>query len=371
VPSLKIKVEGDTSTLGNSLGQAGGKVEAFGKSLDIGMLAKGAGVVGVAVTVGKALLDMGEAASQDRLEQDQLTAAIVAATGSQADHTAEIDKAIAAGQDKAFTDTQTREALTSLVTTTHDVTAATGLLSTAQDVARFANVDLATAADAVAKANAGQDGALRKLMPGLEKGSSATATLAAATKAAAGQADVYAKSGPGMGAKVSDSMSELGETIGTAVLPILDALMPALLAIIKAFSTLVTALLPYLIPMFKFLGQWIGIFADAVAKAIGFISTLVGWLSKALGMIGDLLKGIGNIHLPFGIGGTSAGTASGTGLSATTQAGSTYAGGGFVVNVYGGDPAQVQAMVVGALRRYTSRNGNAGLYGTGLAQGGA
>jgi hypothetical protein len=163
VPALTIPIIGDVSGLNKALGDSKGQVSAFGKSVDVSTLAMGAGIAGAAVIAGKALLDMGQAASQDRLEQDKLTQAIVAATGSQADHTAEVEAAITAGQDKAFTDTQTREALTSLVTATKDVTQATTLLGTAQDVARFAGVDLATAADAVAKAQAGQDGALRKI----------------------------------------------------------------------------------------------------------------------------------------------------------------------------------------------------------------
>ena len=58
----------------------------------------------------------------------------------------------------------------SLVTATGDVTRRPSSSTGAQDIARFAGVDLATAADAVAKAEAGQDGALRKLMPGTREG---------------------------------------------------------------------------------------------------------------------------------------------------------------------------------------------------------
>jgi hypothetical protein len=328
----------------------------------------GAGIAGAAVVAGKALLDMGEAAAKDRLEQQQLTQAIAAATGSQADHTAEVEKAIAAGQDKAFSDTQTRAALTSLVTTTKDVSQATDLLATAQDVARFSGVDLSTAADAVAKAHAGQDGALRKMMPGLDKGGTAMDTLANATKMAAGQADIYAKSGPGMADRTSDAMGELGETIGQAVLPVLDALMPALIPIIRAFGQLVTSILPLLIPLLTLVGKGIKIVADAAVAAVQFIVKLVDALTHALGLIGDVISGIGGIHLPFGIGGTSAASSSALGVTPMAATGS---GPGFVVNVYGGDPAQVQAQVMAALRTYTARNGVSGLYGTGLGQVGA
>ena len=107
----------------------------------------------------------------------------------------------------------------SLVTATGDVTLATADLSAAQDIARFANIEyLATAADAVAKAHAGQDGALRKLMPGLEKGATAADTLAAATAGAASQADKYADSAPALPERGADAFSEVGETIETVFL---------------------------------------------------------------------------------------------------------------------------------------------------------
>ena len=120
-------------------------------------------------------------------------------------------------------------------------------------MARFANVDLAVAADAVAKANAGQATALAKLLPGLDKGATATETIANAQKLAAGQADLYANSTEGMAARNADALGELGETIGQAVLPILDALLPALIPIIQALGNLVTAVLPVLIPLIKLL----------------------------------------------------------------------------------------------------------------------
>ena len=84
----------------------------------------------------------------------------------------------------------------------------------------------ATAADAVAKAHAGQDGALRKLMPGLEKGATAADTLAAATAGAAGQADKYADSAQGLQERGADAFSEVGETIGSVFLPVIKELLP-------------------------------------------------------------------------------------------------------------------------------------------------
>ena len=254
------------------------------------------------------------------------------------------------------------------MTATGNVDQATRDLATAQDIARFANVDLATAADAVAKADAGQDKGLRTLMPGSER-IRCDGDPGQRHQAGGGPGRHLRQVRPRDGRSTSVAMDELSKTIGTAVVPVLQALMPALLAIIKAFATIITAILPILIPAMKLLATVIGIVADAIAGALTFVAKLVTALVGLLGPIKDVLNGIGSIHLPFGIGGSSAAPSA---LGATPMA-TTYqgGGGGFAVNIYGGDPAQVQAQVVAALRQYTARNGYAGLYGTGLGQAGA
>ena len=176
-------------------------------------------MAGAVVAAGAAIVGLTEAAAADRDEQNKLELAVKASGAAHGDWAKQVDDAITAGQDKAFTDSETRAGLEALLTTTGDVTDANKLLEVSQDVARKSGVDLKTAADAVAKAHAGQDGALRKLIPGLAKGKTATDTIAAASKAAAGSADLYAKSSAGMGARASDAFSEIGETIDPCSCP--------------------------------------------------------------------------------------------------------------------------------------------------------
>lgn len=365
-PALIISIVGDASKLGKSLGDADGKVQAFGKSVDLGMVAKlgaAAGVVGIAAN---ALFDMGKAAGEDRAETAKLDQVIRSAGAATGDYTAQVDAAIAAGQDRAFTDSQTREALQSLVTATGDVAASTSLLTVAQDVARFAGVDLATAADAVAKAQAGQDMQLARLIPGLEKGATATDTIANAAKAAAGQADAFANSTEGQMARSSDAFGELGETIGSAVLPILDALLPALVPIIQALGKLVTAVLPILIPLVKLLAAALGIVAGVVAKVANWLADMIAQFMRGIDVVRrfvDSLPDFGSIHLPFGLA-----AAAPTGLGVSPMATSSGGAGGRVagavtVNIYGGDPTRVEAAVARALQGYTRRNGQLGLAG--------
>jgi len=362
---IQVKIGGDTKELGSALDEAGGKVGGFGVNIGGGALkvAALAGAVGIAANV---VADLTSAAAEDEAQQLRLSQAIAQATGSTADHTAEVEAAIAAGQDKAFTDSQTRDALQSLVTSTGDLTAATGMLTGAQDIARLANVDLATAADAVAKANEGQDGPLRKLIPGLEKGATAADTLALATAKAAGQADVYASSAEGMQAKGADAFGELGETIGSVFLPVIKEILPAILPVIKALGTIITALLPVLNPLLKLtafllagLAANIAVVAQGLATVIKWITDAIGWIGRLVDSIGPL-KGIGDF-----IGGITGGGRSSSGRSLTGRGRGARAGGSgggaVTVNVYAtGDTLATEAAVMRALRRETRLNGSVG-----------
>jgi len=382
----------DTADLEQGAEKAKGAIGGIGP----GALVAGAAVVagvGIAVT---AIAEMTQAAAADRDEQAKLEAAITAAGAATATSTDQVNAAIAASQARAFTDSETRDALQSLVTATGDVTKSTELLSTAQDIARFAGVDLATAADAVAKAQAGNAGALAKLIPGLDKGTNATETLANAQKMAAGQAELFASSTEGQMAIASDSFSELGETIGGAFLPILDELVPAIVPVIEILGELIKAVMPPLIAIIKVAVEAIKIILgvlkqffdiagqvasavsakltpvlnalgpvlDAVGKAIGgvvdWIKSLLDWIGNAIGAVGRFLdslnplKGISlpNISLPFSAPAPAAAAAT-RGARSTRQAG--------VTNVTINTSADPEA-VVRALQRWAGNNGGRGTF---------
>jgi len=357
--ALVVSILGDTKGLEKALNSAGGETKDFGSSA-LGAAAKVSVVAGAALAAGAAMYGMAKAAAADKAEQAKLEQAITAAGAATAQSTQQVEDAIAAGQAKAFSDSETRAGLQSLVTATKDVGVATDLLTQAQDLARFAGVDLETASDAVAKAYAGQDGALRKLVPGLEKGATASDTLANATKMAAGQADIYANSAEGMEAKAGDAFGELTETIGEVFLPVLDAVLPIVIQLIQLFGQLVKAVLPLLVPILKLIGKYLGFLANILSTVVGWLIKFIEWVTKGISMIGDFLakinpfKDISLPSLPF----TSA--ASVSGLQAGTQAVSGSSGGGVQINIYG-DPSVIEAKVTKALRDYARRNGKGSL----------
>jgi hypothetical protein len=359
-PALVVRIVGDTKELSSALKEADSGMQLFGKSVSVGGVAAMAGLAGAAVVAGKALVDMTVSAAEDRDEQAKLALAIAQATGSTQDYSAATDAAIAAGQELAFTDSETRAALEPLVRSTGDMTKATEQMSIAQDIARLSGVDLATAADAVAKANRGQDKSLKSLIPGLKLGETSTESLANAQKLAAGQAKLYGNSTAGASAKMADGMAELGETIGEALLPLLDALLPALTPIMAAFGKLIKALLPVLTPLIKLLAEALKLVLNILLKVVDAVVAFIGKIGKAIDRVRELLRKIPGLSSIPGIGSLSAGATGFVGSSgASTRATGSSVGGfgaGVVINITG-DPLTIERTVVRALRTYSRRNG--------------
>lgn len=350
---LVVGVTGDTSGLKSALGSAGQDVKGFG-GISLATAAKVTVIGGAVVLAAEALWSLGKAADADRTEQAKLIKVFEQAGAATGNYTAIIDAAILAGQNKAFTDSESRAALEALVTATGDAGKAAELHAVAMDVARFAGVSLEQAANAIAKAEAGQDGALRKLIPGLAKGAKATDTIALASKRAAGQADIFANSSEGGAMRTADAMGELGETVGEVVLPVMDALIPIVIDIIRAITPLIKAALPILVGLLKVVATVFGKVGDAIGMVVGWVQGLVNWFQRAIKWVGEIIDALSALN-PFG-GLISAITG---GINATGGTATGGPGGSFnaTFNIYGRDPAAVEATIVRVLNDYSRRNG--------------
>jgi phage-related protein len=359
-PSLVVSIVGDAGKLNQTLGESEQKISAFGKSIDVGMVAGLGAAAGAAVVVTKALADMTIAAEEDAAEAARLETAIVAAGAATGDYAAVIDEAIASSQRRAITDTEARNALVPLVGVTGDATKAAELLAVAQDIAALAGTDGEAAAKAVAKAYAGQDAALRKMLPGLDEGATGLDLIALAGKRAEGQANANARGS----VKMQIAMDELGETVGSVLLPVMEELVPALLPLLEVLGTLVKAVLPVVTPAIKALAKAFGAMIDPLVKIIDWLSKLIAKLDKAAREVSEFLGNLNPLKnfkfpsLPFT---SSAGTSSAG--AATTRAGAQLTGGGLpagvVINITG-DPITIERSVVRALRTYSRRNGGLG-----------
>jgi hypothetical protein len=356
---LTVDIKGDTSNLDAALGKSEGGVKGFGGA--IGALAGPVGIATAGIGVAAAaVIGLTAAAAEDRDEQLKLEQAVKTSGAAHGDWAKQVDDAITAGQDLAFTDSETRAGLEHLVTATGDMTQANQLLTLSQDVARKAGVSLEDASKAVAKAHAGQDGALRKLLPGMAKGATSAETLANATKLAKGQADLYSKSAAGMGAKSSDAFAEIGETIGSAFLPIMDEVLPALLPVVKQLGQLVSTVLPLIIPLIKILAKALGLVASVLGTLVGWLVKLVTWLVKAAQKVGAFLdkinplKGFKLPSLPF-LSSAPAPPASG---SRAGRAGPAALAGGVSITINGAlDPEAVARQIRRVLAGHAARQG--------------
>jgi len=134
----------------------------------------------------------------------------------------------------AVSDDELRPALDKLVRGTGDVTKAQELMTLALDISAGTGKDLGAVSDALSKAFNGQLGPLKKLDPALasliENGASTDEVFAALGKTFKGQASTAANTASGKMKSFSIQMGEFKESVGAAVMPIIDKLLPAFTA---------------------------------------------------------------------------------------------------------------------------------------------
>ena len=131
----------------------------------------------------------------------------------------------------AVSDDELRPALEKLVRGTGNVTKAQDLLSLALDISAGTGKDLGAVSDALSKAFNGQLGPLKKLDPALasliENGATTDEVFAALAGTFKGAASTSANTASGKMKSFGIQMDEFKESVGAAVFPIVDKLLPA------------------------------------------------------------------------------------------------------------------------------------------------
>lgn len=166
--TLKLSILADVDQLRRNLKDGENNVEGFGGKLDgfAGKAKAAFKVAGIAAAAyaGKLLVDGVKAAIEDEAAQVRLANALRNTVGA-------TDAAISAAEDyitkqslaTGVSDDQLRPALERLTRSTKDIEEAQKLTNLAMDIAAAKNISVETAANALAKANDGQTGALKKL----------------------------------------------------------------------------------------------------------------------------------------------------------------------------------------------------------------
>ena len=185
------------------------------------------------VAVGAALFDATKGAIEDAAAQEKLALTMRNTTGAtDAQIKATEDWISAQGTALGYTDDDLRPALARLMTQTHDVTKAQELMSIAMDVSTGTGKSLSAVTEAMAKAAAGSTTALAKLSPELKQmekdGASAEEMMAALSGTFMDQASIAAGTAQGQFKRLGIALAETKESIGAALLPAIEAVLPYL-----------------------------------------------------------------------------------------------------------------------------------------------
>ena len=210
------------------------KLETNGQKASFA-IKKAAVPAGLAIAaLGAVAFDAVKAFAEDDAAAQKLATTLGNVTGASDAQVASVENFITkTSMAAAVADDQLRPALDSLVRGTGDVTKAQDLLSLALDISAGTGKDLGAVSDALSKAFNGNLGPLKKLDPALaslvENGASADEVFAALGKTFSGQASTAANTTSGKMKNLGIQMGELKESIGAAVAPLVEKLLPAFL----------------------------------------------------------------------------------------------------------------------------------------------
>ena len=330
--TLKLTILGDVDNLTKSLKTAETDTETFGSK--VGDVGKKVGVAfaAAAAAAGAYAIKMGvdgvQAAIEDEKAQTQLAIAIQSATSATDENIKSIEAqitktALATG----VADDQLRPALGRLVLSTNDTQKATDLLNLALDVSAATGKPLETVTNALGKAYDGNTAALGKLGIGYGaaelKGKDFSTVAAELNAQFGGSALTAAETYQGQIDRLKVSFGETQETLGTALLPILqtvitflnDTAMPIFMNVVGAFSDkdsglngvitrVVTTLKNVAEPIWEGLVKAFNFIKDAIAASkdefesfggvIEFIAPLMG---KYLGAVITVMGKVASVVL--------------------------------------------------------------------------
>jgi hypothetical protein len=207
------------------------QLEGFGAKANFAIKKAAIPAAAAMAGLGVALAGATQAAMEDAAEQANLALVMQNVTGATDAQVAAQEKVIASmSRASGVADSELRPAFQSLLVGTKDITTANTALALAQDIAQGSGKDLATVSDALAKAYGGNFKALGQLSPEIKAMIKDGATLddvmnvlggtfggatANAAETAAGRMKI-----------LKNSLDETKESIGAALLPAVEAILP-------------------------------------------------------------------------------------------------------------------------------------------------
>jgi hypothetical protein len=298
--TLKLSILADVDNLRKELNKGEKEVEGFGGKLEkFSAAAKAAFVAAAAAAAayaGKLAIEGVKAAIEDEAAQKRLQVALQNVTKATNAQVAAVEEqilktALASG----VADDKLRPALQRLAVATGSVERSQELLSVALDVSAATGKDVEAVAEALGKAYEGNNGALTRLGIGLSAAEIKTLGLEGSIKqlsetfggAAAAQANTF----EGRIQRLQVAFDETKETVGTALLPIVERLLKFITdTAIPAFQNFKTTAIDPVIAAFNRNKESLTIFYNFIKDFI--LPILTNNLGAALKFIGAVAGGI-------------------------------------------------------------------------------
>jgi hypothetical protein len=309
IRTLKLALLADTKDFIQGLDKADKETKTFsdklGGALKTGALAfaaLGAAAGAAAITIGVQAV---KAAIEDEKAQLTLAKTLENTTKATKDQIKGVEDYIKkTSLAKGVTDDQLRPSLDRLVRSTGDVTKAQKLQQLALDISAGTGKDLASVSEALGKAYDGNLGALKRLGVPLDdsivKSKDFAKAQEALSKQFAGQSDVAANSFSGRMERVKIAIDEAKESIGAALLPILEKLLgfitekalPFLNNFVAGFENVTKSVNIDLGGALEYLQKIFTPIFNGIQQAFGTVSDAIERNREKLQPLFDLFKGI-------------------------------------------------------------------------------
>ena len=275
-------LDGVVKSFGKLAGALPNPVKALGSLSgalgNVAQMAAGFALGGVLTNLPGQLFNMAKGAMEDAAATARLGQTINNLGGDFAKISGQVDAAIRTGQKLAFSDDDVRDSFQSLANATGNADEALRRQRIAMDFARGANIPLAQATKLLGKLNEDNIEVFKRM--GIVIGENATEAdaLRIVQEKFGGQAETFARSGAGLWERSKIALSEIGESIGSIVLP-------AFLAIGEVLADNLPAI-----------QEWLGGVSDDLRDTFGTafqeiwrnLQGFIGWLTTGdLGWLDD------------------------------------------------------------------------------------
>jgi hypothetical protein len=209
------------------------QLETFGEKANFAIKKAALPAAAAVAGLGVALVGATQAAMEDAAEQANLALVMQNVTGATDAQVAAQEKVIASmSRASGVADSELRPAFQSLLVGTKDITTANTALALAQDIAQGSGKDLATVSDALAKAYGGNFKALGQLSPEIKAmikdGASLDDVMNVLGGTFGGATAAAAETAAGRMKILKNSLDETKESVGAALLPAFEAVLPVI-----------------------------------------------------------------------------------------------------------------------------------------------